>query len=148
MDAAAQDVRLAELMAALSMATDLAMGQPAEHAMASAIVAVRLGEAAGLSGQELRDTYYQALLRYIGCNADVAWLASIAGDEIALRRGHAMVDSEDGPAMLALLLRSIREANAASGQLAVVRATVRALVQLPQLRASFFPVEGRTCIKP
>jgi HD-GYP domain-containing protein (c-di-GMP phosphodiesterase class II) len=139
MDTGAQDVRLAELMAALSMATDLAMGQPVEHAMASAVVAVRLGQAAGLGAQDLRDTYYQALLRYIGCNADAAWLASIAGDEIALRRGHALVDSEDAPAMLALLLRSIRGANADAGNLAVVRGVMRALAQLPQLRASFFP---------
>jgi hypothetical protein len=56
-------VRLAELMAALSTAADLAMGQPMEHAMASCIVAVRLGEAAGLGEQDLRDTYYLALLR-------------------------------------------------------------------------------------
>lgn len=132
-------VRLAELMAALSMATDLAMGQPMEQAMASCIVSVRLGEAAGLGGQDLRDTYYQALLRYIGCNADAAWLASIAGDEIALRRDIALTDSEDGPAMLAIMLRTIRGAHAGEGQLAVIRSTVRALAELPQLRASFFP---------
>lgn len=36
-------IRLAELMAALSMATDLVMGQPLEYAMTTCIVAVRLG---------------------------------------------------------------------------------------------------------
>lgn len=34
--------RLAELMAALSIATDLGTGQPMEYAMTSAIVAIRL----------------------------------------------------------------------------------------------------------
>ncbi|MBI1880526.1 MAG: LuxR family transcriptional regulator, partial [Chloroflexi bacterium] len=63
------NLRLAELMAALSIATDLGMGQPMEYAMTTCIVAVRLGEAAGLSDAELRDAYYEALLRYIGCNA-------------------------------------------------------------------------------
>src|SRR5439155_9855138 len=93
-------VRLAELMSALSMATDLAMGQPMEQAMASCIVAVRFGERAGLDRAQLRDTYYQALLRYIGCNADAAWLASIVGDEIDLRRHFATIDSADGAAVL------------------------------------------------
>src|SRR5437660_3787554 len=98
------NLRLAELMAALSMATDLAMGQPVEQAMASCIVAVRLGERAGLDRAQLRDTYYQALLRYIGCNADAAWFASIVGDEIALRRDFARIDSADGLAGLSMML--------------------------------------------
>ena len=36
-------VRLAELMAALSIATDLGMGQPLETALCSCVVAMRLG---------------------------------------------------------------------------------------------------------
>jgi HD-GYP domain-containing protein (c-di-GMP phosphodiesterase class II) len=137
--AGAGTVRLAELMAALSTATDLAMGQPMEQAMASCIVAVRLGEAAGLGPQDLRDTYYQALLRYIGCNADAAWLASIVGDEIALRSEIALIDSADGPAMLGLMLRSIRNANSGLNGLKLVQAMVRGLAQLPQVQSSFFP---------
>jgi hypothetical protein len=43
------------------------MGQPMEYAMSSCVVAVRLGEAAGLAPPELNDTYHEALLRYIGC---------------------------------------------------------------------------------
>ncbi|MBI5279417.1 MAG: HD domain-containing protein [Burkholderiales bacterium] len=132
-------VRLAALMAALSTATDLAMGQPMENAMASCVVAVRLGEALGVDAPTLRDTYYLALLRYIGCNADVSWLASIAGDELALRREVAKVDFADQPALLAITLRSVVRAHAGRGTLATVQAVVRALAQLPQLRASFFP---------
>jgi HD-GYP domain-containing protein (c-di-GMP phosphodiesterase class II) len=132
-------IRLAELMAALSTATDLAMGQPVEQAMASCIVAVRLGQAAGLGQQDLRDTYYQALLRYIGCNADAAWLASIVGDEIVLRGEIALIDSADGPAVLGLMLRSIRHANAGLSGLKLVQAMVRGLAQLPQVQSSFFP---------
>ena len=64
------DVRLAEFMAALSIATDLAMGQPLEQALCSCVLAVRLGEELGLGEEELRGVYYQALLRYIGCNAE------------------------------------------------------------------------------
>ena len=78
-------VRLAELMASLSMATDLGMGQPMEHAMTTCVLAVRLGAALGMDEAGLRDVYYEALLRYIGCNADTSWMASIVGDELTLR---------------------------------------------------------------
>jgi HD-GYP domain-containing protein (c-di-GMP phosphodiesterase class II) len=138
-EGAGSGVRLAELMAALSTATDLAMGQPMEQAMASCIVAVRLGEAAGFGAQDLRDAYYQALLRYIGCNADAAWLASIVGDEITLRQDFALLDTADAPAVLALMLRSVRNANAGLGGLRLVQAMVRGMAQLPQVHSSFFP---------
>ena len=59
-------VRLAELIAALSLATDLGMGQPLETALSSCIVAMRLGEALRLDVPMRRDVYYHALLRYIG----------------------------------------------------------------------------------
>jgi hypothetical protein len=107
-------VRQAELMAALSTATDLGMGQPMEFAMTTCLVALRLGEAAGLDDETLRDTYYEALLRYIGCNADTYWLASIVGDELALRADFARVDGADTARVLALMLQHIRRANSGS----------------------------------
>jgi HD-GYP domain-containing protein (c-di-GMP phosphodiesterase class II) len=127
------NLRLAELMVALSMATDLGMGQPMEYAMTTSIVAVRLGEAAGLSEAELRDTYYEALLRYIGCNADTYWAASIFGDELALRADFAKLDSADQARVFELTLRYIREANPGADPLQLAQAV------LPQLATSFFP---------
>jgi HD-GYP domain-containing protein (c-di-GMP phosphodiesterase class II) len=127
------NLRLAELMAALSIATDLGMGQPMAHAMTTCIVAVRLGEAAGLSETELRDTYYEALLRYIGCNADTHWAASIFGDELALRADFAKLDSADHVRIFEMMLRYIREANSDADPLQLAQAV------LPQLATSFFP---------
>ncbi len=69
-------IRLAELIAALSLATDLGMGQPMEFALSSCVLAVRLAEQCGYSQEARREVYYQALLRYIGCNAETDWLAS------------------------------------------------------------------------
>src|SRR6187551_3590382 len=86
------DVRLAELMAALSIATDLAMGQPLEHALCACVLAVRLGDALGMDEPALREVYYQGLLRYIGCNAESATFAAIVGDELALRTEIATYD--------------------------------------------------------
>ena len=50
-------VRAAEVIGAMSIATDLGTGQPLEHALRTAILAVRLGELAGLSPPELVDAY-------------------------------------------------------------------------------------------
>ena len=58
-------IRLAELMEALSTATDLGMGQPMEFALCACVLAVRLGDKCGYSQDALREIYYQALLRYI-----------------------------------------------------------------------------------
>jgi HD-GYP domain-containing protein (c-di-GMP phosphodiesterase class II) len=132
-------VRLAELMAALSIATDLGMGQPMEFAMTSCIVAMRLGAAAGLDEDQLRDAYYESLLRYIGCNADTYWMASIFGDEIAFRSEFATIDTAAALPIMQLMVRSIRTANAGAGITKTIQAMVQALAQLPQVSTSFFP---------
>ena len=45
------------MIGALSIATDLGTGQPLEHAMRTAVLAVRLGELAGASAEELADMH-------------------------------------------------------------------------------------------
>ncbi len=134
-----QPIRLAELMAALSIATDLGMGQPMEYAMTTCIVAVRLGEVLKLSEADLRDAYYEALLRYIGCNADTYWLASIIGDELALRAEFAKIDTADNGRVLGLMLKFIQQANAGANPIKLAQAMVSGLAQLPQVNSSFFP---------
>jgi HD-GYP domain-containing protein (c-di-GMP phosphodiesterase class II)/DNA-binding CsgD family transcriptional regulator len=85
-------LRLAELMAALSLATDLGMGQPLEQALRTCLVALGLAERLGVRGEELSEVYYVALLRFIGCTADAHELARMAGgDELALRAAVAPV---------------------------------------------------------
>ncbi len=46
-------VRLAELVALLSLGTDLGLGQPMEHMIRACLIALRLGERMGLA--DLRD---------------------------------------------------------------------------------------------
>src|SRR3977135_890904 len=105
-------VRLAELMAALSIATDLGMGQPLESAVRCGVVAMRLGETLALSGETMYDIYYLALLRYIGCNADTHTLAAIFGDELALRHDFAAVDPGQPPEVVDLATHYLRQTNA------------------------------------
>src|SRR5207247_9528854 len=61
--------RLAELVGALSLATDLAAGLAYETALRTCLLAVRLGRALGVRGEALRDIYYTGLLRFVGCTA-------------------------------------------------------------------------------
>ena len=44
-------VRLAELVAALSLGVDLGFGQPMEHVLRQCLIALRLGERLGLDDQ-------------------------------------------------------------------------------------------------
>jgi hypothetical protein len=82
---AAQGVRRADFLMALAYATDLATGHSRDFALRSCVLAMRFAEILGLDIDQRRSVYHQALLRYIGCNADTHLLASAFGDEIALR---------------------------------------------------------------
>ena len=76
---------LAEFTAALSLAADQAAGLSLEHGLRSCLLAVRLARRAGLAAGELRDVYYTALLRSVGCTSDAHEQAGLFGDEISAR---------------------------------------------------------------
>lgn len=79
-------LRLAEIIAALSLATDLGMGQPMEQALRTCVLAMALGRKLCLDDATLSDTYYLALLRFVGCTSDAHEAAgAVGGDEIAER---------------------------------------------------------------
>jgi HD-GYP domain-containing protein (c-di-GMP phosphodiesterase class II) len=69
MSAAVDEPRLAELVGALSLTTDLASGSAYETALRASVVATGLGRALGLDGETLSDVYYATLLRGLGCTA-------------------------------------------------------------------------------
>ena len=136
--AADSGVRLAELMAALSIATDLGMGQPLETALCTCVVAMRLGEALNLDGDTLRDVYYQALLRYIGCNSDADALAALMGDELALRHDFDAVDTGRPPEVLRLAMHFLRQASAGEPPYRIAALVARGLLTLPRVMNDSF----------
>lgn len=82
--AAPGPLRLAELLASVSLATDLATGQPPGHALRTCVIAVRLAEAMGCRPGDVRTVHQFALLRFLGCTGDAAeTAASVGGDDIA-----------------------------------------------------------------
>jgi DNA-binding CsgD family transcriptional regulator len=64
------EVSHAELLGVLSLATDLGTGQPLEHALRTCLLAMRLGELAGVGEADLAAAHELALLHSIGCTAD------------------------------------------------------------------------------
>jgi HD-GYP domain-containing protein (c-di-GMP phosphodiesterase class II) len=84
--ASSREARLAELMTALSLATDLGMGQPLEQALRYCLLALELGRRIGCDARALSDVYYLALLEHVGCTATAAEMAAWnGGDELAFR---------------------------------------------------------------
>ena len=80
-------VRLAELVAALSLGIDLGFGQPMEHVLRQCLIALRLAEGIGLDEQQRAVVYYTALLINVGCHSDAHEQAKWFGDDIALKAG-------------------------------------------------------------
>lgn len=74
-------VRLAELVATLSLATDLGTGQPTEAALRTCWLSIAIGQQMGLAPSDLADVYYVALLRHVGCTADAYEAAAFAGGD-------------------------------------------------------------------
>lgn len=102
--------RLAELMAALSLATDLGMGQPLEQAVRTAYLSARTAAEAGLSYLEASDTYYLALLRFVGCTSDAHQTANeVGGDDVAFRAAIATVIMGDMSEFVRFTLRHLGE---------------------------------------
>lgn len=130
-------VRLAELMASLSIATDLGLGQPMEHALSSCIVAVRLARKCGYSEEAVREVYYQALLRFIGCNAETDWLSSIAGDEQILRADFHQIDSGDINVVINMFTDAIRKSFAGESSEVIESAVKRGMEGFPRIPTMF-----------
>jgi HD-GYP domain-containing protein (c-di-GMP phosphodiesterase class II) len=94
---AGSDVRLAELVAASSLATDLGLGVPQEHVLRQTVIATRLAVAAGLTDEEQAAAFYVSLLAWVGCVADSHEMARWFGDDRQIRVGSYDVDKIGAP---------------------------------------------------
>src|SRR3954471_5551787 len=78
-------VRLAELVAALSLGVDLGFGQPMEHVLRQCLIAVRIADRRGLDDEGRACAYWTALLVNVGCHTDAHEQAKWFGDDIGLK---------------------------------------------------------------
>ncbi len=102
-----EGLRLAELMAALSLATDLGMGQPLEQALRTCLIALEVAELAALPPGDLPSVYFGALLRFLGCTADAHETAKLTGDDIVFRQAVAPVFGAGTAQMMRSILPSV-----------------------------------------
>ncbi|HEY2297163.1 MAG TPA: HD domain-containing phosphohydrolase [Jatrophihabitans sp.] len=110
-------VRLAELVAALSLATDLGLGQPQEHGLRQTVIAGRLASAAGMSEDERTAAYFVSLLSWVGCVADSHELARWFGDDVRVRAASFAVDRAGLP-MLRFMLGQLDTSGTGRGRIA------------------------------
>ena len=104
-------VRLAELVAALSLGIDLGFGQPMEHVLRQCLIALRLAERIELDEEERAAVYYTALLVNVGCHSDAHEQAKWFGDDIALK-----ADKYDDTSLRSLRAMAVGDAPARLGQ--------------------------------
>lgn len=100
------EVRLAELVATLSLAADLGLGHSPEHAIRATIVALEIADEIDMTSQDRATTYWVTLLAWVGCTADSFELARLFGDDIELRAGTYDVDFAGVPQLTYLLRRA------------------------------------------
>jgi len=98
-------VRLAELVAALSLGVDLGFGQPMEHVLRQCLIALRIAERVGLDEPARVAVYYTALLINVGCHSDAHEQAKWFGDDIALKALKYEYPLRSAQGMLASLRR-------------------------------------------
>lgn len=86
-----------EVLAALSLAIDLGLGQPMDHMLRSAVMGARLADRLGLSDRERGTVFYTGLVMWIGCHADSHEYARWFGDDIAVRHDSHFIDWSGAP---------------------------------------------------
>jgi len=87
-------------VATLALAQDNAFGQPLESQLRSCVLAGWMCDAMGVD-REVRDTsYWVALLRYIGCTGHAHEVATLFGDEIAIRAQTLVHDAANPPEVI------------------------------------------------
>ena len=118
---------------ALAYATDLATGHSRDFALRSCVLGMRFADVAKLDQDVRRRIYHQALLRYIGCNADTHLLAAHWGDEITLRRELHHIDMGNRAEFVELMVRTLKRKFAGAPPEELEEAVQRGLAEGPQV---------------
>ncbi|MEU1546876.1 HD domain-containing phosphohydrolase [Nocardia sp. NPDC005745] len=98
-------IRAAEVLAALSLTTDLATGMPLEKGLATCLIATHLTERIGLPDAERRAVFLAALLAALGCTGRASENAESYADDIAFQRACHVLDPGDPTVFTAQLRR-------------------------------------------
>ena len=96
-------LRLADLLAALSLTTDLAMGQPPEKAIRACVLATEMARHLDASDADVACVYYTTLLKHLGCTATSHEETLLFGNDLAMRPLAERTDEAEPRELLAFL---------------------------------------------
>lgn len=88
-------LRLAELLGALSLATDLGAGVPFEKGLRTCVVASLLADELELGAADRAAVYFASLLRSLGCTAHGSTFAEWFDDDVVIQRELKLLDLGD-----------------------------------------------------
>jgi len=112
------DVRLSEVLAALSHALDITEGQPRGHAERTCLIAMGVARQIDLDPQTKSALFHAALLKDAGCSSNAAKVAHLYGaDDADVKRDRKVTDHLDAGPMLeyfAPLYEWLKQQNAAN----------------------------------
>ncbi|MGH7427035.1 MAG: HD-GYP domain-containing protein [Candidatus Methylomirabilaceae bacterium] len=129
------ELRLTELLAVLSFATDLGVGSPPGNQLLVTCVAMRFGRSLSLDDETLRELLSVALLRWIGCTSHAHELATYFDDEIAAQRRGAFLDFASPREMMT---EAVRHAGKGRPPLRRLGTVTRVLAAGPRIAASSY----------
>lgn len=137
-------LRLAELLAAISLATDLAHDVPAESALRDAVLAVEFARLMGWDRADVSDVYYLALLYHIGCTGAVDAQSRLGvGDDVTVRRWMSEADYANRPEVMRIAVGRLARQWGPSGWAQGVVALATAGRDLPKAFANIAEVACR-----
>src|SRR4051812_14837349 len=94
-DAAVRESRLAELVAGLSVVSDLGKGLTDGQGLRASAVAGALADRLDLPDADREALFWVGLLRFVGCTATASEMAAALGDELAVSAAFAAADARD-----------------------------------------------------
>lgn len=101
-------IRVAEVLSAFSLATDLGAGQPMGDVLRMCYMAMGIAQELKQSEREQADVFHAALLAHAGCTAGASLFASlIHGDELAAHRDLFLRDLASTADILKWMLRYV-----------------------------------------
>jgi HD-GYP domain-containing protein (c-di-GMP phosphodiesterase class II) len=124
------ELRLSEVVGALSHALDVTHGQPDGHAARSCLIGMRIAAEAGLSADERSGLFYALLLKDAGCSTNASKIAALYGaDDHVVQRERSRIDHRRATANL---VHAARTAAAGEGPLARARQLGKVVVDGPR----------------
>ncbi len=88
-----QNLKLAELMSALSYALDITEGQPEGHCVRCCWIGMNIGQKIGLVSEQLWQLYYVLLLKDLGCSSNASRICELyLTDDLSFKKDFKLVD--------------------------------------------------------